>query len=158
MPPESGPRTPPGQPDHRSTKGPVTRHVDRPHPPAQRPYSDHSQEQTTLTISNAASVCRLHYWPRPHCSLATLPRFALQLDAPVLVVFRKCSHSSSNQLSQVSSQANVSSVSCVQAVAVIRVASPPVVHLHESPQYHWRPALSPVSTKILRTHCVSAFE
>ena len=51
-PPESGPRTPPGrapgQPDHRSTKGPVTRHVACPHPPAQRPYSDHSQEQTTL--------------------------------------------------------------------------------------------------------------
>ena len=65
--------TPPGQPDHRSTKVPVTRHVARPHPPAQRPYSDHSQEQTTLTISNAASVCRLHYWPRPHRSLATLP-------------------------------------------------------------------------------------
>ena len=93
-PPDSGPRTPPGQPDHRSMKGPVTRHVARPHPPAQRPNSDHSQEQTTLTISNAASVCRLHYWPRPHCSLATLPRFALQLDAPVLVVLCKCSHSS----------------------------------------------------------------
>ena len=83
------------QPYHiMSTKGPVTHHVARPHPPAQRPNSDHSQEQTTLKISNAASVCRLHYWPRPHCSLATLPRFALQLDAPVLVVFRKCSHSS----------------------------------------------------------------
>ena len=135
MPPESGPRTPPGQPDHRSTKGPVTRHVARPHPPAQRPNFDQSQEQTTLTISNAASVCRLHYWS---CSAnaTTVP---------------------SNQL-QLSSQANVSSVSCVQAVAVIRVASPPVVHLHESPQYHWRPALSPVSPKLLRTHCVSAFE
>ena len=144
-----------------STKGPVTRHAARPHPPAQRPNSDHSQEQTTLslTISNAASVCRLHYWPRPHCSLATLPRSALRTG-------RTCTSRAPQRQPQfqvisyvqLSSQANVSSFSCVQTVAVIRVASPPVVHLHESPQYHWRPALSPVSTKLLRTHCVSAFE
>ena len=54
-PPEFGPRTPPGQPDHRSTKDPVTRHVARPHPPAQHPNSDQRSQCVQITLLAAAT-------------------------------------------------------------------------------------------------------
>ena len=102
------PIVPPGQPDHWSTKGPsrITWHVhnDVRTSPAQRPNRDH---RTNDTRSMAASVCRLHYRPRSHCSSATLPRLALQLDAPVVVL---CNSTVPSSQLLLSTQANVSIV------------------------------------------------
>ena len=86
----------------------------------------------THNWSTAASVCRLHYRPRPHCSSATLLRFALQLGTPV-VMLRNVPTVPSCQL-QLSTQANVSIVlyGCGLNVAVHRVASPPGTSVHHS--------------------------
>ena len=103
---------PPGQPDgRRRVPSHITWHVHNLRTiPAHRPNPDH---KTNDTRSMAASVCRLHYWPWPHCSSATLPRFALQLDEPV-VVLRNAATVPSGSLS----------------VAVHRVASPPGTPVH----------------------------
>ena len=76
------PIVPPGPPDHHSTKGPVSHHVVHPQSTNKpRTASDHRTNDTRFT---AASVCRLYSQPRPHCSSATLSRFALQLARPVV--------------------------------------------------------------------------
>ena len=101
--------------------------------PAQRPNRGH---RTNDTRYMAASVCRLHYRPRPHCSSATLPRFALQLDAPV-VVLRNAATVPSSQL-QLSTQANVSIVlyglrpdhRCSPGSVAIRYSCSPQHHRH----------------------------
>ena len=90
------PAVPSGQPDgRRRVPSHVTWHVHNLQTsPAQRPNPDH---RTNDSRSTAASVYRLHSRPRPHCSSATLPRFALQLDAPV-VVLRNAAAVPSSQL------------------------------------------------------------
>ena len=78
------PIVPPGQPDHRSMKGPVSHHVARPQSTNNpRTASEPRPEDKRHTIhgSQCYSVCRFYYRPRPHCSSAKLPRFALHLDS-----------------------------------------------------------------------------
>ena len=103
------------------------------------------QTTTHDPLSTAASVCRLHSRPRPHCSSATLPRFALQLVRTVLL-----RNAAAVPSSQLHTQAKVSIVLYGLTVGV--------ADRRCSPQHDRHPSLSPGSNKHLVTHCVSAFE
>ena len=105
-----------------------------------------------------SSVCRLHYRPQPHCSSATVSRFALQLDVPVVMLHNAATLTVPSSQLQLSTQANVSIVlyglrpDCRCSPGSVATGYPC------SPQHDMHPSLSPVSTKLLVTHCVSAFE
>ena len=145
---------PPGQ---ASTKGPVSHHVARPQStnkpctaseprPQDKRHTIHGSQCVQITLPAAAT----------HCSSATLPRVALQLDAPV-VVLRNAATVPSSQL-QLSTQANVSIV--LYGLQPDRRCSPGSVTTgYPCPQQNdIHPSLSPASTKLLVTHCVSALE
>ena len=107
---------PPGQPNYRSTKGPVSHHVARPQSTnnslAQRPNPDNRANDTR------SSVYILHYRPRPRCSsansvLVRTPTGHTRREYHSVVAFGNAATitvpTSSSQL-QLSFQTNVSTV------------------------------------------------
>ena len=150
---------PPGQPDHRSTKGPVSHqwhHVARPQstseqqleqaPHAQRPNPDNRTNDTQ------SSEC-------VHNTAATL-QFCEQ-SRPVVALRNAATHTVPTSSSQTIRDERfhgrpVSTVHCLASAAsgltvvVHRVAAPlgtPCSRRASSPQHHdWHPSLSPGST------------
>ena len=143
---------PPGQPDHRIGRRRVpTRitwhvHILRTSP-AQRPSPDHR------TNDIRSSVYRLHYRTRPHCSVWV----RTPTERTAVVVLRNAA--TLTFPSRLSTQANMSIFP--YGLPPDRLCSPgsvATVRAPCSPQHDRHPSLSPVSTKLIVTHCVTAFE
>ena len=144
---------PPGQPDHRLGRRRVPTHITwHTHSlrtcPAQRPNPDHRTNDTR------SSVYTLHYRPRPH--YIVWGRTSTERTA--VVVLRNAATLTVPSRQLLSTRSNVSIV--LYGLRPARRCSPGSVATGYpcSPKHDRHPSLSPVTTKLLVTHCVTAFE
>ena len=144
---------PPGQPDHRLGRRRVPTRITC----TVYEHAPHSVRTPTTGQTTHDPVCTDYTTGRGHTAVSG---FALQLNARLAVVVLRNSATltvPSRQL-QLTTQANVSIV--LYGLRPDRRWSPGSVATGYlcSPQHDRHPSLSPISTKLLVTHCVTALE